>query len=46
MPASPVGICWYRPENYARLLAMFTDRERLPDAYEEWLKEAKKVPAR
>ena len=43
MQASPVGICWYRPEDYARLMAMFTDRESLPDTYEEWLKEAKKV---
>jgi hypothetical protein len=43
MQGSPVGICWYRPEDYARLMAMFTDRQRLADTYEEWLKEAKKV---
>jgi hypothetical protein len=33
-----VGIAWYRPEDYDRLMKMFTDRKKLPDTFEDWLK--------
>ena len=37
------GIAWYRPEDYARLMAMFTGDARLPDRFEEWLQKANEV---
>jgi hypothetical protein len=44
MKPTAVGITWYRREaDYVRLKAMFTDGEKLPDTYNEWLQEAKKV---
>jgi len=32
-----VGIGWYRPETYAKCLAIFEDRADLPATYSEWL---------
>ena|ERR1035438_6832510 len=43
MQASLVGVTWYRPQDYARLKAMFPDGARLPDTFEGWLKSALNV---
>jgi hypothetical protein len=32
-----IGMAWYRPEDYATILRIMEDRERLFDTYEEWL---------
>ena len=39
----PVGIIWYHPQDYDRLMTMFPDRRRLPDTYQDWLKKAGEV---
>ena len=39
----PVGIVWYRAEDYDRLKAMFTDGRKLPDTFESWLESAHNV---
>ena len=31
-----IGVSWYRPEQWDRLLQIATDREVLEDTYEEW----------
>lgn len=33
---SAVGIGWYKPETYAQCLAIFDDRDDLPDSFAEW----------
>ena len=43
MPIEVVGLAWYRKEDYERLMAMFKDREKLPDTYEDWLAKAQNV---
>ncbi len=37
---SLVGMGWYRPEDWERLLQVVSDRGRLHDSYAEWLAEA------
>jgi hypothetical protein len=44
MEPSSVGISWYRgEEDFLRLKAMFKDGDVLPDTYDSWLQEAKRV---
>ncbi len=38
--AAILGIAWYRPEEWPRLLEIAADRDELEDTYEEWLKNA------
>lgn len=33
----PVAVCFYTPEDYAKLLEISDDRETMCDTYEEWL---------
>ncbi len=40
---SLIGIAWYRPEQWSRLLNIAADRESLEDTYEEWLADATRV---
>jgi hypothetical protein len=40
---SPVGMAWYRPEQWARLLEVSSERAELEDTYEEWVSGAKKT---
>ena len=35
-----VGMGWYRPEDWERLLQVVSDRGRLHGSYAEWLAEA------
>ncbi len=37
MQVKVTGIAWYRPEDYTRLRAMFTDGDKLPETYDKWL---------
>ena len=38
-----VGIAWYRPEDYSLLLALFEDRENLPQTFAAWLAKAETI---
>jgi hypothetical protein len=38
-----VGIGWYRPDQWQRLLEISSDRDRLEDTHEEWLGNASRV---
>ncbi len=38
-----VGLIWYRPEDYDRVLAVMKDADTLPETYAGWLKEARKA---
>jgi hypothetical protein len=31
-----IAIAWYRPQDYARLKAMFVDGDEMPDTFQEW----------
>jgi hypothetical protein len=42
----PVGLPWYRRSDYAALLALFTDPDKLPTTYDEWLSHAEIVEKR
>lgn len=35
-----VGMAWFKPENFARLRAMFKDGHKLHRTYDEWLRAA------
>jgi hypothetical protein len=37
------GVAWYRPEHWARLLAVSVDRDSLEESHEEWLRLAEKA---
>lgn len=37
------GIAWYRRQDYQRLKQMFTDGEKLPDTYGQWLVSAQRI---
>jgi hypothetical protein len=43
MQSKIVGIAWYRPETYARLITMFEDGEKLHRTYEDWLVDAERA---
>jgi len=38
-----VGVGWYRPEQWERLLEISSDRDQLEGTYEEWLGNATRV---
>ncbi|MBF0400394.1 MAG: hypothetical protein HQL90_06460 [Magnetococcales bacterium] len=38
-----VGIAWYRREDYQALLAIFSDADKLPSSYDDWLKSAENL---
>ncbi|MGO9275615.1 MAG: hypothetical protein ACLQOO_36155 [Terriglobia bacterium] len=38
-----VGVGWYRPEQWQRLLEISSDRDQLEDTHEEWLENATRV---
>ncbi|WP_029407837.1 hypothetical protein [Thiomicrorhabdus sp. Milos-T2] len=38
-----LGLCWFQPEQWARLLEISEDAEQLEDTYEEWKKRANKA---
>ena len=40
MQVSVTGMAWYRPKDYDRLKALFTDGWKLPDTFNEWLSSA------
>jgi hypothetical protein len=42
MEPAPVGIAWYRREDFARLRAMYVDADEVPETYEAWLDKAMK----
>src|SRR4029453_619068 len=42
----PVGLPWYRRSDYAALLALFTDPDKLPTTFDEWLSHAESVEKR
>lgn len=37
-----LGVAWYRPEQWNRLLEIAADRDGLEDTYEEWLRFAER----
>lgn len=37
-----LGIAWYKPQQWERLLQISTDRDKLETTYEEWIQFAKK----
>lgn len=40
MSIEAVTLNWYRREDYARLLTIFEDADKLPATFDEWLKKA------
>jgi len=38
--AAMLGVAWYRPEEWSRLLEIAADRDELEATYEEWLENA------
>ncbi len=40
---SQVGIAWYRPEQWARLLEISEDRDDLETTWEEWRREVERL---
>ncbi len=40
MTVEAVTLNWYRREDYARLLTIFEDAEKLPATFDEWLNKA------
>lgn len=39
---SIVGMVWYKPENFDRLMALFEDGQKLHRTYEHWLRDAER----
>lgn len=37
---SAIGMSWYRRESYSRILEIMEDADKLPLAYDQWLKKA------
>jgi hypothetical protein len=38
-----VGVAWYQPDQWQKLLAASADRDKLEETYNEWLQEAERV---
>jgi hypothetical protein len=38
-----ISIAWFRRDDYPHLLSLFSDGRRLPDAYEDWLNDARQA---
>ena len=45
-PKSELGVGWYRPEQWALLLAESVDRDELESTHAEWLAQAERSLAR
>lgn len=43
MPIRAMGLAWYNREDYARILQIMEDADKLPPTYEKWLYSAQKV---
>jgi hypothetical protein len=39
----PVGLAWYRREEYPRILEMMADRSKMHDTYDEWLRDVERL---
>ena len=39
LPDAPLGVPWFRPEDYARICETAADRHRLPFSFEQWRQE-------
>ena len=42
----PVGLAWYRREEYPRILEMMADRSEMHDTYDEWLRDVERLEQR
>jgi hypothetical protein len=42
----PVGLAWYRREDYPRILEMMADRREMHDTYDEWLHDVERLEQR
>ncbi len=40
---TPVGVAWYQPDQWQKLLAVSVDKDKLEETYEEWMQEAERV---
>ena len=39
----PVGVAWYKPDEWQELLAVSVDKDELEATYDEWVKNAERV---
>lgn len=46
LPVRAVGLSWFRKEDYPALLKIFTDADKMPRTWEEWLKGAEAMEKR
>lgn len=40
-----IGVCWFQPEQWDRLVEISEDREKLDDSYEDWRRNASRAIA-
>jgi hypothetical protein len=40
MPRPTVALCWYSRSQYAAILSIMADKERLPPSFDEWRSDA------
>jgi hypothetical protein len=40
---TPIGLPWYRRDDYEALLALFTDPNKMPATFDEWLSHAESI---
>ncbi len=40
---TPVGVAWYKPDQWQELLAVSVDKDKLEATYDEWVEEAERV---
>jgi len=38
-----VGVAWYQPDQWQKLLAVSVDKDKLEETYEEWVQDAERV---
>jgi hypothetical protein len=43
LPIRAIGISWFREEDYPTLLRLFTDANKMPHTWKEWLEGAEKM---
>jgi hypothetical protein len=43
LPIRAIGISWFREEDYPTLLRLFTDANKMPRTWKEWLEGAEKM---
>ena len=41
--STTVGVAWYKPDQWQKLLAVSVDKDQLEETYDEWLQEAEKA---